>query len=137
MFIFKCVCVCYLQGSCPPRAVWAEEGCEHLRGTSYRRNLLQHDHSWRRSMNLNKPESFININAEGVRSTQRSNKKIRLCDFSTLMSVHLNTLLLPVGIVGLTWTPMSVCYRGEVQPPVKIKQTNCSIDLFSLWYKKN
>lgn len=30
--------------------------------------------------------------------------------------VHLYTLFLPVGIVGLTWTPVSVCDRGGVHP---------------------
>lgn len=45
--------MCYLQGSFPPRAVLVEEGCEHLQGTSYRRSLLQPNHSWHRSIHLN------------------------------------------------------------------------------------
>lgn len=53
--------MCYLQGSCPPRAVWVEEGCGYLRGASYRRNLLQPAHSWHHSMYLNKTEFIMNI----------------------------------------------------------------------------
>lgn len=38
------------------------------------------------------------------------------------MSVHLHALLLPVSIVGLTRSPVSVCHRGVVDPPEHIKQ---------------
>ena len=70
-YIILCVlclylrCVCYLQGSCPPRAVWVEEGCGRLQGASCRRNLLRPDHSWHRSIHLDKPELSVNIQGGG------------------------------------------------------------------------
>lgn len=45
------------------------------------------------------------------------------------MSVHLHALLLPVSIVGLTRSPMSVCHRGVVDPPEHIKQKFYSFTL--------
>lgn len=49
------------------------------------------------------------------------------------MSVHLNTLLLPVGVVWLTWTPVSVCHRGGVHPPVQVNQRNTLQRETPLW----
>lgn len=61
-------CACYLQGSCPPMAVWVEEECGYLQGISYRHILLQLDHSWHRSIHLKKPK-FI-VTGESVHSKQ-------------------------------------------------------------------
>lgn len=46
-----------------------------------------------------------------------------------MMSVHLHALLLPVSIVGLTRSPVSVCHRGVVDPPEHIKQNFYSFTL--------
>lgn len=52
------------------------------------------------------------------------------------MSVHLNTLLLPVGVVGLTWSPVSVGNSRVVHPAVQVKQRNISVDLWCGCHKE-
>lgn len=44
-------------------------------------------------------------------------QKVQPVYISTLMSVHLDTLFLPIGIIRLSHTPENICDRGPVHPP--------------------
>lgn len=47
---------------------------------------------------------------------------LRACVELTLVSLHLDTLFLPVCVVGLSVTPVGVGHRGPVRPPVQFKE---------------
>lgn len=40
------------------------------------------------------------------------------------MPIHLDALFLPISIVGLSVTPVSVGHGGPVHPPVQYKRFN-------------
>lgn len=120
MVYFKCPVIGigfkppYLQDSCPPRAVWGEEGCGHLQDASCKHSLLPLVHSWHHSIHLSKFVSKKIIMRVYLIKKKKNPTHTDAQKRSTLMSIHLNTLLLSVGVVGLPCSPVGVRHRGTV-----------------------
>lgn len=104
-----------LRGSVPPRAEWVPGWCGLVRGTSCTRIRRWPGRSWRRSTRLVKSRLVVNETIAGRLWIKCGATR----PFRTMVSVHLDAVLLPVGVVGFARIPVGVGDGGVVLPPAQ------------------